>query len=69
MLAIARNRKGMNQAELAAWVGTDQIIISRIENGSPANLTNAKFDKLFTELGLGDAEIQASFLKWWRDSG
>lgn len=69
MVAIERNRWKMNQAELAAKVGTDQIVISRLENGTPADMTNAKFDKLFKTLELNDAEVQCSFAKWWRDNG
>ena len=59
----------MNQAELASAVGGDQISVSRIENGLPSDLTDGKIDKLFREVGLEGADVQASFVKWWRDNG
>lgn len=71
LVAIQRNRWDYNQTELANEVGVRQTDISRIENGSPPNqrVTDAKFDALFGALDLADADLQVSFLKWWRDNG
>ncbi len=68
LLAIQRNRGRMTQDFLGKVVGIDQIDISRVENGQPLAVTDAKIDALFGRLGLSGGEMQANFVKWWRDN-
>lgn len=67
VIAIERNRKSLNQTELAGLVGggADQNHVSRIERGIPSGLSPAKVDKLFAVLEMGDFDLQRDFLKWW----
>ena len=50
LLAIQRNRNKLTQEDLAAEVGVDQIDVSRLENGEPSGLSNAKIDAVFSGL-------------------
>lgn len=71
LVMLQRNRWKLNQAELGALVGMDQTDISRIENGTAPsrNVTDAQLKAMFKEIGLQDAQVQLSFLQWWRVNG
>lgn len=66
IVAVERNRKRLTQWDLAAEIGIDQIDISRIENGQPAGISDAKIDKLFTRLALPKDGVHCHFIKWWQ---
>lgn len=51
VLRLARERKGVSQARLAARVGTSQQWLSKLERGT-ANPTLADVERFFTGLGL-----------------
>jgi len=68
IIAIERNRAGLNQTELAEKVGkgATQSNITRIERGRPAKLTSTQITKLFKVLGLEQFRLQREFLRWWQ---
>lgn len=68
VLAIERNRLGLNQSELADQVGggAEQRHISRLERGIPAGLSAAQVTKLFRVLAMTQFRRQREFLKWWQ---
>jgi hypothetical protein len=68
VLAIERNRQGLNQSELADLVGgsADQMDISRLERGIPAGLSSTQVTKLFKTLEMTQFRHQREFLKWWQ---
>jgi hypothetical protein len=68
VLAIERNRLGLNQSELAGLIGggTEQRHVSRLERGIPAGLSSAQVTRLFKALAMTQFRRQPEFLKWWQ---
>jgi hypothetical protein len=68
VIAIERNRRHMNQQDLADAVGGNATFndISRIERGSGVGFTKAQVDRLFAVLRMDGFDTQREFLKWWQ---
>jgi transcriptional regulator with XRE-family HTH domain len=68
VIAIQRNRRHLNQQELADEIGgkATHNDISRIERGAGVGLTGSQVDNLFAVLDLDEFEMQREFLKWWQ---
>ena len=68
LLNIQRNRARITQWDLGNELDIDQVDISRLENGEPAAVSDAKVDRLFRRLDLPADGAHANFVKWWRDN-
>ena len=69
LMAVQRNRLDWTQQELGDVLGIDQVGISRVENGLPIQITDAKISTLFRKLRLDPDGLHANYVMWWRDNG